>query len=219
MASSLCGTLRGTFDQPITLSMDHLTEIQQTLAKHVQIIAKRYNGELSVSYLSAAQNFRVAYWDWAEDPSLPSVVTMATLSINGPTGTTSVRNPLHSYKFQNFPFNISYMNSGVLSRDNETKRCPNSLGVDNISWVNGNLSLPSADLKDSVVSYVHDLGNFSHYPSSELNLELTVRSTRHLQPSKLSKTWSHLSFLDTTLRTLIILFTIPWAAGTVICLT
>lgn len=106
-----------------------------------------------MSYLSAAQNFRVAYWDWAQDTRLPTVVTLATVNINGPTGMTSVRNPFHSYRFQNFPFTIPYMNSGTLSHDIETKRCPNSHGVDNITWVNGNLSLPSADLKDSVVSY------------------------------------------------------------------
>jgi tyrosinase len=75
--------------------------LQQLLAGFVQTAAKAYN---SPEYQTAADNFRIPFWDWAAIPQrFPDVMTWPSVSINTPTGPQNVTNPLYRYTFLNHP--------------------------------------------------------------------------------------------------------------------
>ncbi|KAK7747359.1 hypothetical protein SLS53_001613 [Cytospora paraplurivora] len=99
----------------------------------------QYIGEDAPAYRTAAAELRVAYWDWASNATLPEVVTLDTLAVNSPTGPKIIKNPFHSYQFQNFPFPIKYMDAGILSTTNHTTRCPGADGSDVVAAVNAGL--------------------------------------------------------------------------------
>lgn len=69
--------------------------------------------------------------------------------MNGPTGPMTVSNPLYSYWFQNYPFTFRYMNSGVLSEQSRSTRCPTVDMKDDVAKVNAGLA--SSEFKAQVV--------------------------------------------------------------------
>ncbi|TAQ87719.1 hypothetical protein B7494_g3943 [Chlorociboria aeruginascens] len=83
----------------------YLALFEQVLASYVQTIAKTYNSAL---YQTAADNFRIPYWDWAAVMQLPDVVSQPTVQINTPTGLQTVNNPLYFYQFQQYPLNSAW---------------------------------------------------------------------------------------------------------------
>ncbi|KAL1871633.1 hypothetical protein Daus18300_004633 [Diaporthe australafricana] len=105
-------------------------------------------GDKGPTYRAAADSLRVAYWDWAVDSSIPVVMTLENLEVNGPSGPLTIRNPFHSYHFQNYPFTIQYMNGGTLSKQNRSTRCPTQDLIDDVARVNAGLA--SSGLKGSV---------------------------------------------------------------------
>lgn len=117
---------------------------------HAIQISQKYTGDKAPEYRAAAESLRVAYWDWAANSSLPEIITRERINVNGPTGPVTVKNPLHSYWFQNYPFTIQYMNGGVLSKQSRSTRCPNRDIVDNVAQVNAGLA--SSAFKAQVVS-------------------------------------------------------------------
>lgn len=73
----------------------------------IQKIATYYPaGPVRDRYVAAAKNFRIPYWDWAAVPAagqsvLPqSVGGSPAVSVNGPSGTQTIANPLFSYLFK-----------------------------------------------------------------------------------------------------------------------
>ncbi|KAK2597581.1 hypothetical protein N8I77_012359 [Diaporthe amygdali] len=112
----------------------------QTLVTHAIQIAQQYASDKAPTYRDAAEKLRVAYWDWAADPSLPEVITLENIGVNGPNGPVTIRNPLHSYYFQNYPFTLQYMNGGPLSKQNHSTRCPTKDLVDDVAKVNAGLA-------------------------------------------------------------------------------
>ncbi|TVY37847.1 Polyphenol oxidase [Lachnellula occidentalis] len=86
------------------LSASFLTILQQLLAGFVQAAAKTYNSSNLTSYQTAADNFRIPFWDWAAVPQrFPDVMTWPSVSINTPSGRRNVTNPLYRYTFLNHP--------------------------------------------------------------------------------------------------------------------
>ncbi|KAG9229730.1 common central domain of tyrosinase-domain-containing protein [Amylocarpus encephaloides] len=116
----------------------YLALFERVLADQAQKIAKQYN---TPEYQTAADNFRMPYWDWAEVPTMPDVITTPTLTIDTPSGPTTVTNPLYEYKFQQFPLNETWFpgdQDNKLSTYETTKRCPVD-GVSNNNQANKNL--------------------------------------------------------------------------------
>ncbi|POS71536.1 hypothetical protein DHEL01_v210068, partial [Diaporthe helianthi] len=111
----------------------------QTLVSHAIKISEKYKGENASAYRAAAESLRVAYWDWAANASIPEIITHERTKVNGPTGPMTVRNPLHSYWFQTYPFTFRYMDSGVLSQQSRTTRCPTHSMNDDTTRVNDGL--------------------------------------------------------------------------------
>jgi hypothetical protein len=124
---------------------------QRALADQAQKIAKSYN---SPQYQSAADNLRIPYWDWAETPNLPDVVTTPNISITVPSGPIIVKNPLYEYKFLNFPLNETLFpgdKDARLSTYPVTVRQPNSDGVSQNGEVSSELS--GRPLRKNTVSW------------------------------------------------------------------
>jgi len=79
----------------------YLAVYEQCLWEHVQAAAAEFDILKDPIYSQIAPNFRMPYWDWAQDPTLPSwILTERRISVNKPSGPTTIDNPLYSYKFQ-----------------------------------------------------------------------------------------------------------------------
>lgn len=99
------------------------------MSRHVRKAAKQYPVETVDAYTAAAQTFRIPYWDWATDASLPPAVMNPTVRFNGPSGPATMRNPLYSFQFPNYPFRGGGGFGGSLAQFNETKRCTTTSGA------------------------------------------------------------------------------------------
>ncbi|KAN0140456.1 Common central domain of tyrosinase domain containing protein [Lactarius tabidus] len=73
---------------------------EQVMQQHALQIANTYQVDKQ-SWVTAAQNLRLPYWDWATNTvPPPEVISLKTLNIVTPDGkTTSVANPLLQYTF------------------------------------------------------------------------------------------------------------------------
>lgn len=72
---------------------------QRRLWNYAQAIAQTYPDAKRATYVAAAQTFRVPYWDWAQDAKLPTCMTTTVITINAPTGSKTITNPLYTYTF------------------------------------------------------------------------------------------------------------------------
>ena len=103
------------------VNINHI--IQQVMQQHALQIANTYQVDKQ-SWVTAAQNLRVPYWDWASNTvPPPQVISMTTLNIVTPNGkTTSVANPLLQYTFnpidRSFPRPYSSWKTTIRHPDN-----------------------------------------------------------------------------------------------------
>jgi tyrosinase len=79
---------------------------QQRLYDLIQWVALLYPaGPVGDSYVAAAANFRIPYWDWAAAPPTgqsvfpTSVGGSPSVVVDGPKGNQTIANPLFSYQF------------------------------------------------------------------------------------------------------------------------
>jgi tyrosinase len=119
--------------------------------RHVQIIANEYTGNEAPDYQEAAQTLRIPYWDWAVAPGLPVAVTVDNFMINSSTGLVNFRNPLYSYRFQQFPFKDPNF-AGPLAAFSETKRCADQGGNEDFPMSSQELTKDGSTLQDKIVS-------------------------------------------------------------------
>jgi tyrosinase len=140
----------------ITWHRPYLAFFEQILARHVRKAAKQYPVETIDAYTAAAQSFRIPYWDWAQDASLPPAVVEPTVNFDGPAGpAATMRNPLYSFQFPNFPFRGGGF-GGSLAQFSETKRCTTVsgavAGVSDEGRANSVMIGDGGQLQDKVVS-------------------------------------------------------------------
>ncbi|CAK7264897.1 hypothetical protein SEPCBS57363_001313 [Sporothrix epigloea] len=133
----------------------YLALFEQILAGHVRKAAKQYPYETIATYTAAAQTFRIPFWDWAQDATLPDAVISSTISYNSPSGPATMRNPLFTYQFPNFPFKSSQGGfGGSLAQFNQTKRCTlvsgAAAGVSDLDLASSVLDDDGAQLQDKV---------------------------------------------------------------------
>ncbi|KAK4219908.1 Di-copper centre-containing protein [Rhypophila decipiens] len=132
----------GTWHRP------YLALFEQVLVSHAVNISNQYPPNHAPAYKAAAQTLRLPFWDWATDPTVPSFTGDANITVNGPTGPTTIRNPLYSYRFQN-PVPSSW--GGQLSTYQETSRCMGTDGsVNNMTKSNLSMMTVGFKLKTSV---------------------------------------------------------------------
>ncbi|KAK0743131.1 hypothetical protein B0T18DRAFT_327692 [Schizothecium vesticola] len=96
---------------------------EQTLVSHAVRIAKLYPSSRSPTYQAAAQVLRQPFWDWASQPALPVAVTIAHVTVTGPEGPVTIRNPLYNYGFRR-KSDVKDLGFG----QNTTLRCPGTDG-------------------------------------------------------------------------------------------
>ena len=78
----------------------YLALFEQVITSLAQEIAASYPTGLRVTYEAAARSLRVPYWDWANSSTMPNVVTIPQIDVQGPSGIQTVQNPLYSYTFE-----------------------------------------------------------------------------------------------------------------------
>ena len=78
-------------------------KLQQMLWNNAQRIAATYPAAQRSTYQAAATSFRVPYWDWAINATMPDPVNDPMITINTPQGTLSMVNPLYNYTFHPHP--------------------------------------------------------------------------------------------------------------------
>jgi hypothetical protein len=110
LAQALCSPLRGWLRLTRYCVFNNINRIlQQVLQQHALDIAKQYQTQDRHRWVTAAEDLRAPYWDWATNSvPPPEVVSMQSVKIITPDGkTTSVPNPLYQYTFnpidQSFP--------------------------------------------------------------------------------------------------------------------
>ena len=97
---------------------------QQLLWTNAQQIAATYPAAQRSTYQTAATNFRVPYWDWAINSTMPDPVNDPMITINTPRGTLSITNPLYNYTFHPHPSAADFPSIDTVSRLQQ----PRSLG-------------------------------------------------------------------------------------------
>lgn len=157
LSAAVCFLASSTIFGPLCGA--RLTTAQQILAGHVRKAAKQYPYETIATYTAAAQTFRIPFWDWAQDATLPDAVISPTISYNSPSGPATMRNPLFTYQFPNFPFKSSQGGfGGSLAQFNQTKRCTlvsgAAAGVSDLDLASSVLDDDGSQLQDKVVSRV-----------------------------------------------------------------
>ena len=80
---------------------------QQVMSKHVHDIALQAPADQLEQYLSAADEFRIPYWDWAQGTIIgpvPEFFITPTLTLTNIDGVSMpISNPLYSYRFRPIP--------------------------------------------------------------------------------------------------------------------
>lgn len=81
----------------------YLALFEQELIAAAKSVASTFRGTKKTTYTTAANKLRLPYWDWAAKPgsgsTLPASVTAAKVTVDTPSGSKSIRNPLSRYVF------------------------------------------------------------------------------------------------------------------------
>jgi len=111
----------------------YLAAIEQFLQAEATKIAATYPDNQRALYQQSAATLRLPYWDWATDATaqvgIPPLLVQDTVTINAPTGSTQIRNPLASYQFQQIPADFS----DGFQNFKQTVRRPDQSGNPNIA--------------------------------------------------------------------------------------
>jgi|TARA_R110002003_G_scaffold206_1_gene15745 tyrosinase len=79
-----------------------LTSYQEQLYKEIQWLAAGASEDRLKQYKTAANEFRMPYWDWAKDVSggVPDFFTWEYIGVTRPNGSeAAIWNPLYAYYF------------------------------------------------------------------------------------------------------------------------
>jgi tyrosinase len=108
----------------------YLALYEQSLYANIQAVVKQYPaGSRRDRYAKAASTFRMPYWDWAASLDIPDLVALKeTVTVDPPSGPTTINNPLFSYHFQHTPTELQ---SPPYSFWPQTLRHPTSLSSRN----------------------------------------------------------------------------------------
>jgi tyrosinase len=81
----------------------YMAVYEQILVQNAIDAANEFQGSDQQRYLSAAQNLRMPYWDWAAPQNggntVPDVLVQPQVTVNTPSGQQTIDNPVYSYKF------------------------------------------------------------------------------------------------------------------------
>lgn len=128
----------------------YLAVYEQTIFNHVQDIAAEFPA--GSKYQAVAPNFRIPYWDWASDISIPALIGFTTqVKVEKPTGTETIKNPLYSYNFN--PLDPTQLPDEPFNAMNQTYRNPiqtNGQWKSDIVGLNKQLNRMGANMRSRV---------------------------------------------------------------------
>ena len=111
---------------------------------NAQKIAAKYPPSQRGIYQAAALMFRIPYWDWALNVTMPNPVNQPMVVVNTPNGSISMINPLYNYTFNPQPSAIDFPPSDSLSKYHSTVRYPNEAGESQPDLANAQLQANAA---------------------------------------------------------------------------
>lgn len=128
----------------------YLALFEQEMVKVAKTIAATYPTATRATMQAAASNLRLPYWDWAARPpnggnNMPSEVTTSTVSINGPSGQQTIRNPLFRHVFQSTsalrysPFTVYPGTFRYPTSNTNTATSQNNLAINAFNNIRGSL--------------------------------------------------------------------------------
>ncbi|KAI0602121.1 Di-copper centre-containing protein [Biscogniauxia sp. FL1348] len=120
---------------------------EQILGEQVQQLALEYTGDNASAYQDAAQKFRLPFWDWASDSTLPTACAEETVTVNGPQGQITMHNPLYNYQWQTYPLDPNEFPGSQGWGPTTTRDGPNGFDPE---FVNAKLQDASGQIKDAV---------------------------------------------------------------------
>ncbi|TQV94505.1 tyrosinase precursor [Cordyceps javanica] len=136
---------------------------EQVIVKEAKALAAAYPEELRLTYLKAAENLCMPYWDWALHQRLPQVVVSEKIEIKVPTkdgmSTEMIANPLYTYKFP------EEVKQGKFGEFNAT--AGHSLGCASSAVTNANLL--GVDYKRSLYKLYSESPDFRHFSTTASN--------------------------------------------------
>lgn len=167
---------------------------EQILQGIILEIANEWTGPEKESLIEAANAFRFPFWDWAVLPpdgetNVPPFFTQPTIDLKLPNGTTTIDNPLYSYKFSPLDTQAMY-DSGdrQFSVYSETKRYPTDTTANAQSQENGvinNMNNLRPQLRDALYDLFTNYDNYtvfsnmaSYHPDQYQSIE-TVHGWVH----------------------------------------
>ncbi|KAI8284094.1 Tyrosinase [Colletotrichum sp. SAR11_240] len=102
----------------------YLSLYEQVLVQHAKRLAAAYPATSRRQYVEAAEDLRLAYWDWGANSNVPPVTALPTVVINrsdnGTLRQITVRNPFFRYTY---PASALQGDFGKFDGKNYTKRC------------------------------------------------------------------------------------------------
>ena len=151
----------------------YLLLFEQILWTHVQEIAAQYPAASIQEYQKAAITFRIPYWDWSLNSTLPDVAIAEELTVNTPQGKQTLANPLKAYHFD--PYVASDFSTD-LPPYKHTVRAPDAAGKSKTDAVQADLKKYQDYLHRNVfdlLSSVTDYQNFSNAaaPNGSISIE------------------------------------------------
>lgn len=166
----------------------YLSLYEKTLLDYATEIVQAFPaGTQKNKHLEALKTWRMPYWDWAMNPSLPSVLQSKNIAVmkaqNGKVKRVIIPNPLYSYRLQ-IPNDPNVLIVDPPPQTIETVRNPtvkNNIFVSRPGYTNKQMLAVGPDLKSTVydiLTHVTDYNSFSNTADGGNSIE-GVHGTVH----------------------------------------
>jgi len=144
----------------------YMALFEQILWQNAQKIAASYPSSQQTKYKQAATDFRIPYWDWAFNATMPDFFNAPQITVNGPKGSQSINNPLYTYTFHPLPSSSQFPTGDALSTYKNTVRYPDSNGNSQPNLVNQQLEANAQALHDSTYQLLADQSNYAPFSNT-----------------------------------------------------
>lgn len=161
----------------------YISLFEQEMVKVAKTIANSYPASTRSQMVTAANQLRMPYWDWAAHPGngrpvLPLMISDVTVTVTGPNGKKTFTNPLFRHDFQD-PSQLFY-GSPPFTKWMSTYRWPNNLSDSPTSQTSKCAAAYSASrqsLQDQMYSLFTRCTDYLHFSNDMAGSSSTACST------------------------------------------
>ncbi|MCJ1287371.1 hypothetical protein MMC26_006720 [Xylographa opegraphella] len=156
---------------------------EQLLHANARSIATTYNSTNAATYRAAAETFRIPYWDWSLNPTMPALANAPTITITTPSGVRDVANPLYNYTFNPLPTSPDFPEGDTVSQFLSTVRFPTSLDPNATSQpvkVNRQLQANADSLHDLTYQLLASEPDYTNFTSSAFSHGNSLESMHNM---------------------------------------